>query len=82
MGYATSINGISGGSLAYFGDVKVIIIRTKNIVPMSETPTTVPNTLKFYVPKRLVDEYKAATNWCVYADHILAIEENLDICGL
>lgn len=34
-----------------------------------------------YVPASLVDSYKAATNWTVYADQIRAIEDYPDICG-
>ena len=34
-----------------------------------------------YVPRVLVDEYKKATNWTVYADSIRAIEDYPDITG-
>lgn len=34
-----------------------------------------------YVPKNLVDSYKSATNWSVFADRIRAIEDYPDICG-
>lgn len=34
-----------------------------------------------YVPAALVDSYKAATNWTVYANQIRAIEDYPDICG-
>lgn len=34
-----------------------------------------------YVPAALVDSYKSATNWTVYADQIRAIEDYPDICG-
>lgn len=43
-----------------------------------------PNGLKdgyIYVPKALVDSYKAATNWSTYANQIRAIEDYPDICG-
>ena len=33
-----------------------------------------------YVPRDLVDKYKAATNWSVYADQFRAIEDYPDIC--
>ena len=33
-----------------------------------------------YVPAALVDKYKAATNWSVYADQIRAIEDYPEIC--
>ena len=34
-----------------------------------------------YVPRSLVDSYKAATNWSNYASQIRAIEDYPDICG-
>lgn len=34
-----------------------------------------------YVPAALVNSYKAATNWTVYANQIRAIEDYPDICG-
>ena len=34
-----------------------------------------------YVPRALVDSYKAATNWSAYASNIRAIEDCPDICG-
>ena len=34
-----------------------------------------------YVPSALVEEYKAATNWSVYADQIRAIEDYPEITG-
>ena len=34
-----------------------------------------------YVPAALVDSYKAATNWTVYANQIRAIEDYPGICG-
>jgi hypothetical protein len=35
-----------------------------------------------YVPSALVDSYKAATNWSVYADQIRAIEDYPNITGV
>ena len=34
-----------------------------------------------YVPKALLEDYKVATNWSVYADKFRAIEDYPDICG-
>jgi hypothetical protein len=34
-----------------------------------------------YVPRDLVDSYKAATNWSTYANQFRAIEDYPDICG-
>lgn len=36
---------------------------------------------KFYVPRIMVEGYKAATNWANYADRIRAIEDYPEICG-
>ena len=34
-----------------------------------------------YVPKALVEEYKTATNWSVFADKFRAIEDYPEICN-
>ena len=34
-----------------------------------------------YVPSSLVDSYKGATNWTIYANQIRAIEDYPEICG-
>lgn len=34
-----------------------------------------------YVPKNLIEQYKAATNWTLYATQFRAIEDYLDIIG-
>ena len=34
-----------------------------------------------YVPKALIEDYKVATNWSVYADKFRAIEDYPNICG-
>lgn len=36
---------------------------------------------KFYVPTSLVEEYKSATNWSIYAEQIRAIEDYPEITG-
>lgn len=63
-----------------------VIIRSPAVCALStsnafkETPIA-SGTGYIYVPAALVDEYKAATNWTVYADQIRAIEAYPDICG-
>lgn len=63
-----------------------VIIRTPAVCTLStsnafkETPIE-SGTGYIYVPAALVDSYKAATNWSVYADQIRAIEDYPDICG-
>ena len=63
-----------------------VIIRTPSVCTMSGSGvfTSTPiesGTGYIYVPAALVDSYKAATNWSVYADQIRAIEDYPDICG-
>ena len=66
--------------------LKVVIIRSPAVCTMSDskafksTPIA-SGTGYIYVPAALVDSYKAATNWSVYADQIRAIEAYPDICG-
>ena len=63
-----------------------VIIRSPAVCAMSDsnafklTPIE-SGTGYIYVPAALVDSYKAATNWSVYADQIRAIEDYPDICG-
>ena len=63
----------------------MILRRSTSVVPMGAlstfTGTPIANgTGYIYVPRALVDKYKAATNWSVYADQIRAIEDYPDIC--
>ena len=66
--------------------LKAVIIRSPAVCTMStsnafkSTPIA-SGTGYVYVPAALVDSYKAATNWSVYADQIRAIEAYQDICG-
>ena len=63
----------------------MILRRATSVVPMGAlttfTGTPIANgTGYIYVPRALVDKYKAATNWSVYADQFRAIEDYPDIC--
>ena len=64
------------------------------ILPQTDSITTLGNSNIFedtligknqdsgiYVPRALVNEYKNATNWTVYADYIRAIEDYPEITG-
>lgn len=44
-------------------------------------PLVAGGTGYIYVPRALVDSYKAATNWSTYADQFRAIEDYPEICG-
>ena len=61
--------------------LKALVIPT-NTLQTSSKPTAMANSgvgqnadCYIYVPRSLVDSYKAATNWSVYADKIRAIED-------
>lgn len=62
------------------------ILRNPNSISLlgagafSGTPIT-DGTGYIYVPKALVDSYKAATNWSTFADQIRAIEDYTEITG-
>ena len=63
-----------------------VIIRSPVVCTMSDSnafkSTPIASGIGYiYVPAALVDSYKAATNWSVYADQIRAIEAYPDICG-
>lgn len=63
-----------------------VIIRSPAVCTMSDSDAFKSTPIEsgtgyVYVPAALVDSYKAATNWSVYADQIRAIEDYPDICG-
>ena len=63
-----------------------VIIRSPAVCTMSKSNAFMSTPIEsgtgyIYVPAALVDSYKAATNWSVYADQIRAIEAYPDICG-
>ncbi len=65
--------------------VAVVLRRESGVVSMgalstfNDTPIA-NGTGYIYVPRALVDKYKVATNWSVYADQIRAIEDYPEIC--
>ena len=67
--------------------LNTLILRRSDDICYMNSPTQVFNgtpiasgTGYIYVPAALVDKYKAATNWSVYADQIRAIEDYPEIC--
>lgn len=66
--------------------LEALIIRTEivatmvNVDALEATPIA-KGTGYIYVPAALVESYKTATNWAVYADQIRAIEDYPEICG-
>lgn len=66
--------------------LETVIIRTGSVCPISEVAvfqeTPIESGTGFvYVPKNLVEEYKVATNWTVYANQFRAIEDYPEITG-
>ncbi len=57
---------------------KITSLQSKNA--LTNTPIA-SGTGYIYVPKSLVEQYKAATNWVVYAAQIRAIEDYPEITG-
>ena len=81
------VTSIDWGAFNACGALATVILRN------TETACTLGNTTVFnstminsgtgyvYVPRALVDSYKAATNWSAYAAQIRAIEDYPEICG-
>ena len=65
--------GKTGSMFQYCSALKTITIKGINILPLTDR-TAIPSTIQsIKVPAALVDSYKKATNWIVYADKISAI---------
>lgn len=65
---------------------KALILRRSGVCTLSQSnafagTNIASGTAHIYVPKSLVDSYKAATNWSNYASQIRAIEDYPDITG-
>lgn len=66
--------------------LETCILRADVFLPMDQTSAFEGTPIEsgtgyIYVPSALVDQYKAATNWTVYADQIRAIEDFSEITG-
>lgn len=73
-------NSIGGGAFQECTNLKSLILRSKTQAELSSTNafTSTPiasGTGYIYVPKSLVDSYKSATNWSVYANQFRALED-------
>lgn len=82
FGVITSLGGNVFTSCAV---LETVIIRSQSVPSLngnlgSNNPLD-DGTGYIYVPRALVDSYKAATNWSTYADQIRAIEDYPEICG-
>lgn len=59
---------------------RTTLCKLENTNALTRTPIA-DGTGYIYVPKALIEEYKVATNWTVYANQFRAIEDYPDICG-
>ena len=73
---------------AFHRDSKLdtLIIRTNTVCTLAGIDAFVMTPIALgkgyiYVPRSLVDAYKAATNWSTYAARFRAIEDYPDVCG-
>lgn len=79
-------NCMSVSDFCYCGKLVTFILRAEevarleNVGSFNGTPIA-SGTGFIYVPRALVDSYKAATNWSTYANQIRAIEDYSEICG-
>ena len=56
------------------------VVTIVDISPFTNTPIA-NGTGYIYVPKTLIEDYKAATNWITFAEQFRAIEDYPEICG-
>jgi hypothetical protein len=81
-----SATGGSANQFANCSSLETIILRSSTMCTLSATSifTNTPiesGTGFIYVPSALVDTYKSATNWSVFASQFRAIEDYPEICG-
>jgi hypothetical protein len=75
-----------GGGVFMWSTLDTLIIRTPSVCTLLNTSAFTNSPIGrgagyVYVPRTLVDSYKAATNWSTYANQIRAIEDYPDITG-
>lgn len=76
----TYVSSIDSEAFAYDSNLSTLILRNTNLVTLSSsnalTATPIKNgTGYIYVPSALIDSYKTATNWSVYASQFRALED-------
>lgn len=77
---------IDSQAFGYSSKLVTLIIRSPNVATLGNTNVFNSTPIKsgtgyIYVPRSLVDSYKAASNWSTYAAQIRAIEDYPDITG-
>lgn len=69
----------------YQSKLTTLILRHPEVVPLTSQSnisyTKIPTSGYVYVPATLLEQYKIATNWTVFADRIRAIEDYPEITG-
>ena len=61
--------------------LNTLIIRTDSVAMLGGSSYGWSSSCRIYVPRVLLEDYKAATNWSSMADRIYAIEDYPEICG-
>lgn len=56
-----------------------LVLHNKDTVATCANPNSIAPLAAIYVPKSLLADYKAATNYSAYADKIFAIEDSADV---
>jgi hypothetical protein len=87
LDFGSLSNGIGGAAFYSCSSLNTLILRYADGVPalsnknaFTSTPIAL-GTGYIYVPQDLVEQYKEATNWSLFADQIRAIEDYPEICG-
>lgn len=79
------LESISNLGVAYTSSMEVLIIRTPKVCVSEGNPLASSAIYRgkgyIYVPKSLIEDYKVATNWSLYADQFRAIEDYPEITG-
>lgn len=65
---------------SFSSGLETIILRADTVCSLGGTHNDFSNA-DIYVPRTLIEEYKAATNWSVFADNFKAIEDFPEVAG-
>ena len=79
----------TGGATSQFANctsLETLILRSSTMCTLADTGVFLNSSIAndtgyIYVPQGLIDSYKSATNWSVFANRFRAIEDYPDICG-
>ena len=81
----TKVASIGAGSFNSCSNLTALILRSETMCSLGNTNAFTNSSIALgtgyvYVPRALVDTYKANTNWKTYANQIRAIEDYPDVC--